>query len=143
MICVSCSRVIRKKTHFKRCRHCVSVRHVKCVIDSGCPCTATKKPASIRSHRFQKLLVGYPSKLNGLVTYGEWVDRTLNCGYRLTMDGRNILILNSRTGKTVSVTRLYLCQKLLHPGFEYPMFTELRDEFTKDRPLILPTPFIS
>lgn len=138
MKCNVCRKIIRKKARFKRCRYCASTCHVKC----GVLCCRTKKPAlaqPITGNRFRKMLVGYPPQLGGLIEYGEWVDRTLDCGYELTTDvRRNIRIFDPESGQSVSVPRLVFCNKLVNP-WGFPLFEMLRAEFTK-RPLVLATP---
>lgn len=90
--------------------------------------------------RLLKLLANYPPQLKGLIEYGEWVDRTLECGYELTTDAArlNIRILDLATGITVSVPRLVFCNKLVKP-LGLPLFEALRAEF-ETRPLVLAAP---
>ena len=85
--------------------------------------------------KFQKLLKNYPNQLNGLIVYGKWVDRTLKCGHKLTIDKhRNIKITNFKTNCTRSIPRLVFLKKLTKPNDEE---LELVNEFKKS-PLVLP-----
>lgn len=112
-----------------------STYHIKC---------GEKKPVPIMgTERLKRIFAKYvPPRLKGVIEYGEWVDRTVECRYELTTTAScsDIKVLDLLTGETVSVPRRVFCNRLVNPN-GLPLFEALKMEF-ETRPLVLPLPRI-